>query len=198
MRAPTDKPREPQDGDPSPAELSSVDRLMPLVYEELKYLAGRYLRADRALPTLQPTSLVHEAYLRLAGQDRAQWQDRAHFFRVAAQMMRRVLVDRYRARRRKKRGSAPIKVTLSDSALAEPPLDLDVLALDRALSELARLDPQQGTIVELRFFAGLTVEETADALGIGSATVKREWALARAFILLALEGAGGPARDHAS
>jgi RNA polymerase sigma-70 factor, ECF subfamily len=171
-----------------------ADRLMPLVYEELKRLAGRYLRADRAAATLAPTSLVHEAYLRLAGQERAEWQDRAHFFRVAAQMMRRVLVDRYRAQHRQKRGGAPLKVTLSEVAFAGPPLDLDVLALDHALSELARFDPQQATIVELRFFAGLTVEETAEALDIGTATVKREWALARAWILRALGGA--PAGDH--
>lgn len=165
-----------------------VDRLMPLVYEELKRLAGRYLRAEGAAPTLQPTSLVHEAYLRLAKQHRAQWNDRAHFFRVAAQMMRRVLVDHYRSRHRKKRGGAPAKVTWVDSAVSAGPLDLDVLALDRALSSLAKLDPQQATIIELRFFAGLTVEETAEALGIGTATVKREWALARAWILLALQG----------
>ncbi len=188
MRARTDTPE---------VESSSVDRLIPLVYEELRHLAGRYLRADRALPTFHPTSLVHEAYLRLAGQDRAQWHDRAHFFRVAAQMMRRVLVDRYRARRRRKRGGAPIKVTLSEAVLSEPPLDLDVLALDRALSDLTRFDPQQATVVELRFFAGLTVEETAEALGLGTATVKREWAMARAFILRALEGEPVP-ESHAS
>lgn len=165
-----------------------VDRLMPLVYEELKGLAGRYLRADGAAPTLAPTSLVHEAYLRLARQHRARWNDRAHFFRVAAQMMRRVLVDHYRARHRKKRGGAPVRVTWVDSAASAEPLDLDVLALDRALSQLAKLDPQQATIIELRFFAGLTVEETAEVLDIGTATVKREWALARAWILLAIQG----------
>lgn len=187
-------PSTPEDpaivGDVSPAidEVLPVDRLMPLVYEELKGLAGRYLRAEGAAPTLQPTSLVHEAYLRLAKQHRARWNDRTHFFRVAAQMMRRVLVDHYRSRHRKKRGSSPVKVTWVDSAVSAEPLDLDILALDRALSALAKIDPQQATIIELRFFAGLTVEETAEALSIGTATVKREWALARAWILLALQG----------
>ncbi len=171
--------------DPSPAP--GVDRLMPLVYEELKHLAGRYLRGDRAQPSLAATSLVHEAYLRLAGQDRAHFRDRAHFFRIAAQMMRRVLVDHYRAKKTFKRDGG-LKVTMPDSELTEKPLDLDVLALDQALSELAALDRDQATIVELRFFAGLTVEETAKALGIGTATVKREWVVARAFILSVLGG----------
>ncbi len=172
----------------APLEATGTERLMPLVYDELRRLAGRYLRSEGPSATLAPTSLVHEAYLRLAGQDRARWQDRTHFFRVAAQMMRRVLVDHYRARRARKRGGG-LKVTLAEAALVSPPLDLDVLALDHALEELARLDPQQATIVEMRFFGGLTVEETAAALGIGSATVKRDWAMARAWILLAV---GGP------
>ncbi len=167
---------------------------MPQVYDELKRLAGRYLHRD-AEATIEPTSLVHEAYLRMADQDRAAWQDRTHFFRIAAQMMRRVLVDHYRTRKSKKRGGGGIKITLLDSAPAEEPREVDILALDRALSALARLDRDQATIVELRFFAGLTVEETAEALSISTATVKREWAMAKAWILL--EVAGGAAADGA-
>lgn len=173
----------------------ALDRLMPVVYEELKRLAGKYLRREGGDATLEPTSLVHEAYLRMVDQNRASWQDRTHFFRVAAQVMRRVLVDHYRTRRAKKRGGGGLKVTLASEAAAEPVRELDVLALDRALSALGRLDREQTTIVELRFFAGLTVEETAQALGISPATVKREWAMARAWILLEIQG-GARAAAH--
>ncbi len=172
-----------------PAKSELVDQLMPLVYDELKRLAGRYLRSEGDRLTLQPTSLVHEAYLRLTSQRRGAFADRAHFFRTAAQMMRRVLIDYCRARLAVKRGGAELRVTLVDSNL-EPTAgpDVDLLALDRALDQLAALDPQQATIVELRFFAGLTVEETAQTLGLSPATVKRDWALARAFLVVELEG----------
>lgn len=163
---------------------------MPIVYQELRRLAGRYLAHETPGQTLQPTALVHEAYLRLARQRRAPWQDRAHFFRVAAKMMRRVLVDHYRGRHAQKRGDGVARITLVDDLASAGPQSVDLLELDAALERLAALDPQQATIVELRFFAGLTVEETAAALGISTPTVKRHWALARAWLLLALSGQG--------
>ena len=174
--------------DPTP----DVDRLMPLVYDELKRLAGRLLRSERASPSLAATSIVHEAYLRLAEQHRALWNDRAHFFRVAAQMMRRVLVDHYRTRHAKKRGGGGVAVTLLENAqVEEAAITVDLIDLDEALTALGRQDPKQAEIVEMRFFAGLTVDETAEALGISPATVKREWALAKAWLLVAIEGSTG-------
>ena len=155
---------------------------MPLVYEELRRLARRQMRAELPEHTLQPTVLVNEVYMRLVDQKRVNWQNRAHFFGAAAHIIRRVLVDHARTRRRQKRGGNAVKVSLDDGIGATEPAQLDVVALDDALSQLSKLDPQQERIIELRFFAGLSIEETAAALNISSATVKRDWATARAWL----------------
>jgi RNA polymerase sigma-70 factor (ECF subfamily) len=162
--------------------------LVPLVYNELRRLAEYHLRKERPDHTLQATALVHEAYLKLVDKPDARWQDRAHFFAVAAQAMRRVLMDHARARRGPKRAGAQAAVTLDEARLKadEPPLDL--VALDLALERLTARDAQQGRVVELRFFGGLTIEETAEVLGISAATVKREWAMARAWLRRELQG----------
>lgn len=183
----------PQEG----PEREAVDRLMAEVYDELRRLAGKYMRAESGALTLQPTSLVHEAYLRMLDQKRVEWRNRSHFFLVAAQMMRRVLVDHFRARRAKKRGGEHWRVTLSDVLLSDAPLagvanpepgEVDLLSLDRALTSLQALDRRQASIVELRFFAGLSVEETAQALGVSTPTVKRDWAAARAWLMVEMAG----------
>jgi RNA polymerase sigma factor (TIGR02999 family) len=162
-------------GDPD-----ALERLMPVVYGELRKLAASYLREERPDHTLQPTALVHEAYLRLTNQRQVAWQNRAHFFGIAARMMRRILVDYARRRRAAKRNAAAWRVATDvPDALDGFP---ELLALDRALSSLERLDPQQARVVELRFFAGLTVEETAEAVGISAATVKRDWRTAKAWL----------------
>ena len=166
----------------SKGDQQALQELMPRVYDELRQLAGHLLRRERAGHTLQPTALVHEAYLRLVDQTRADWRNRAQFLAVAAQMLRRVLVDHARAKQRRKRGSGTVVLSLEESLVSGPERNLDVLALDEALSELARLDPQQSRIVELRFFAGISIEETAASLGIIPATVKRDWAVARAWL----------------
>jgi RNA polymerase sigma factor (TIGR02999 family) len=166
----------------SNGDQSALDRLTPLVYSELRRLAGRYLRKERPDHTLQSTALVHEAFIRLVDQRDVKWQNRAHFFGVAAQMIRRILVDHARGRHASKRGSGAPKLSL-DEALATPERkDLDLIALDDALNSLAKIDPQQARIVELRFFTGLTVEETAEVLGISPATVKRDWVTAKAWL----------------
>jgi len=161
---------------------AALDRLMPLVYDELRRLARRYMRQEGFEHSLQATALVNDVYIRLVDQKRVNWQNRAHFFGAAAQMIRRLLVDRARARHRLKRGGNALRVTLHDHLNAAVPLQLDVVALDDALSKLARLDPQQERIVELRFFTGLSIEETAEALSISPATVKRDWATGRAWL----------------
>jgi RNA polymerase sigma-70 factor, ECF subfamily len=179
----------------SPAEISALlaemnsgrkdalGRLLPLVYKELRRLAGRCMRDERPGHTLQPTALVHEAYLRLAGQERANWQNRAQFMGIAGQLMRRLLVDHARKRHAAKRGGA--LVTLDESIrdpgcrVAQPE---EILAVNEALDRLAILDPQQCRVVELRYFAGLSAEETAEAVGISQRTVEREWALAKAWL----------------
>ena len=164
---------------------SALDRLMPLVYEELRLIAGRLVRRHQPTPTVQSTALVHEAYLRLIDQNRTDWQSRAHFFAIASQAMRRILVDHARARASAKRGAGAERVHIDDTVILgdEPALGPeDLLTLDAALSDLAGLDPQQARIVELRYFGGLTIEEAAEALGISPATLKREWSLARAWL----------------
>jgi len=158
-------------------------KLMSLVYEELRRLAGHYLSQERPDHTLQPTALVHEAYLRLVGQERVNWQSRSHFLGVAAQMMRRILVDYARARQTDKRGGQEIEVSLEkELECFSPERSRDLVALDEALARLAELSPRQAQIVELRFFGGLTVEETAEVLGIAPTTVKRDWTAARAWL----------------
>ena len=161
---------------------------MPLVYEELRRLAHRYLNRERTDHTLQSTALVHEAYLRLAGQNPPQWQNRAHFFGIAAHIMRQILVEYARGRSAAKRGGNALTLTLDDAVALPQQTDVDVVALDKALGELSGLDPQQGRIVELRFFAGLTIEDTSEVLGISPATVKRDWVTARAWLFRAMTG----------
>ena len=169
----------------------ALERLTPLVYGELKRLAGRYLRRERPGHTLQSTALVHEAYLRLIDQRSAHWQNRAHFFGVAAQLIRRILVDYARRGHAAKRGAGAVKLSLEDVVETPRGRDLDVVALDDALETLARLDPQQSRIVELRFFAGLSIEETAEVLHISPATVKRDWTAAKAWLYRDLTREGG-------
>jgi RNA polymerase sigma factor (TIGR02999 family) len=160
----------------------ALEDLLPLVYAELRRLAAQRLRLERPDHTLQPTALVHEVYIRLVDQRRVRWQNRAHFYGVAAHVMRRILVDRARARKADKRGAGLERVTLVDDKTPGSTRDVDVLALDDALTRLATLDPQQERIVELRYFGGLTLDETAEVIGISTATVKREWAIARAWL----------------
>ena len=157
------------------------DRLVPIVYEELRRLAHHYMRNERSGHTLQTTALVNELYLRLAGIDALGWRDRAHFFAMAATLMRRVLVDYARQRARDKRGAGLSIISLDENVIAPQPA-VDVVALDDALARLAAVDSQQSRIVELRFFAGLSVKETAEALGVSSATVKRDWATAKLWL----------------
>jgi len=159
----------------------ALDRLVPLVYDELRRLAHYHMRGERAAHTLQTTALVNEVYLRLAGIKGLQWRDRAHFFAMAGTLMRRVLVDYARRQRRDKRGGGVSVTSLADNVIASQPA-VDVVALDEALERLASVDPQQSRVVELRFFAGLSVKETAEALGISSATVKRDWATAKLWL----------------
>ena len=159
----------------------ALERLMPLVYGELRKLAASYLRRERSDHTLQPTALVHEAYLRLVDQRGVDWHNRAHFFGIAARMMRRILVDHARRRQAAKRDGAAYRISGSRD-LVEAERDPDLLALNRALDGLEALDPRQARIIELRFFGGLTVEETAEVVGISTATVKREWQTARAWL----------------
>jgi RNA polymerase sigma factor (TIGR02999 family) len=159
----------------------SVDAMAEDVYAELRRVAAAYLRRERPGQTLQPTALVNEAYVRLAGQH-PRFQNRAHFCAIAANAMRQILVERARARNAQKRGGGAVRVTLEDQMAISPESALDLATLDEALTRLATLDPRQARIVELRFFGGLSVEETADALGISPATVKRHWAVARAWL----------------
>lgn len=166
----------------------ALEQLMPLVYEELRRLAHRYLSRERTDHTLQSTALVHEAYLRLAGQNPPQWQNRAHFFGIAAHIMRQILVEYARGRSAAKRGGNALTLTLDHAVAFPQQTDVDVVALDKALGELSGLDAQQGRIVELRFFAGLTIEDTSEVLGISPATVKRDWVTARAWLFRAMTG----------
>lgn len=173
----------------SGGDKGALERLLPLVYEELRAQARRQLSRERRNHTLQPTALVHEAFLRLQGQRSAQWENRRQFFAVAAQVMRRVLVDHARAHAAHKRGSGKTLIALEDAPEPSKQLDVDVLALDEALDRLAALDARQARVVELRYFGGLSGEETASALEVSLATVNRDWALARAWLFRALGGA---------
>jgi RNA polymerase sigma factor (TIGR02999 family) len=168
----------------------ALERLVPLVEEELRRLARRYMARERQAHTLQVTALVNEAFLRLTDARRLGWQDRAHFLGIAARLMRRVLIDHARARGSRKRGGLVHRVGLTESlpASPEPDLDLDVLALDRALTNLAAVDERKSRMIELRFFGGLSVEETADVLHVSIGTVKRDWRLAKLWLLRELEG----------
>jgi RNA polymerase sigma-70 factor, ECF subfamily len=166
------------------------NRLIPLVYDELHRLADYYLRRERRDHTLQPTALVHEAYLRLVDQTRVHWHNRAHFFGVAANVMRQILVNHALSHQAAKRGGTACKLSLDEAAASYKEPDVDLVALDEALTRLAALDPQQARIVELRFFGGLTIEETAEVLQISAATVKREWSMAKAWLHCALAQGG--------
>jgi RNA polymerase sigma factor (TIGR02999 family) len=161
---------------------AALDALMPLVYDELRRLAQHYLRYERADHTLQSTALVHEAYVRLVGQDSPPWQSRAHFFGIAARLMRQILVEHARAHHAAKRGGHSFKLTLEDVAAFPQAADVDLVALDDALRKLSAQDARQSRIVELRFFAGLTIEDAAEVLEISRATVTREWTIARAWL----------------
>lgn len=171
-------------GDPD-----ALECLLPQVYAECRRIAARQLRRERGDPTLNPTALVHELYFKLVDQRRTTWQNRAQFFGIAARLMRRIIVDHARARQTKKRGASAVRVSLTAAGEeAESSGIADVLAIDEALERLARLDPEQLRIIELRFFAGLTVEETAHVIGRSARTVKREWQLAKAWLYRELRG----------
>jgi RNA polymerase sigma factor (TIGR02999 family) len=162
------------------------DRLMQLVYDPLRLIAERHLDREREGHTLQPTALVNELYLRFADQRHVDWRDRVHFFAVAAQVMRRILVDHARRKKSDKRGGAAVPLTIEAAIEVCAERDFDLVALDLALEQLAAMDPQQARIVELRFYGGLTIDETAEALGNSAATVSREWTMARAWLRRAL------------
>lgn len=161
---------------------SALDELLPIVYDELRRLADSYLSRERPDHTLQPTALVHEAYLRLVDQREVNWQNRAQFFGLAAEMMRRILVNHARDRRAAKRGGGARRLSLDEAVSFFEQRDVELVALDEALNRLAALDPQQGRIVELRFFGGLSIEETAEVLAVSPATVKRDWRMAKAWL----------------
>jgi RNA polymerase sigma-70 factor (ECF subfamily) len=160
----------------------ALEALMPLVYNELKRLAGSYLRRERPDHTLQSAALVNEAYLRLVDQTQTRWQNKAHFYGIAAQMMRRILADHARGHNAAKRGAGIPELELDETIVQAQSRNIDVLDLEEALQKLEKLDPQQGKIVELRFFSGLSIEDTANVLSISPATVKRDWAAARAWL----------------
>jgi RNA polymerase sigma factor (TIGR02999 family) len=171
----------------SSGDREAAERVLPQIYDELRRIAGRQLHQERGDHTLQATAIVHEAYLRLAGQAGLEWPSRAHFFAFAAHLIRRILVDYARRRNRAKRGGLVQRVTLfeaADLALEKSP---DLLALDEALSGLEKVDPRKATVVELKFFAGLTLDEVAEQLGISTETVSREWRRARAWLYSALQ-----------
>lgn len=175
----------------SQGNASAAETVAPIIYDELKRLARRYMRRERSDHTLQTTALVHEAYLKLVGQQSVKWQSRSHFYGVAAQMMRRILTDHARRNLRLKRGGAKDILPLDEALVFSPEYSEELLKLDEALNRLAKLDGRQGRIVELRFFAGLTVEETAEFLGISPKTVKRDWAVAKAWLHAEVSGGGG-------
>ena len=162
-------------------------RLMPLVYGELRRLAKAYLRRERPDHTLQPTALVHEVYLRLVDQSRVEWQDRAHFYGIAAQMMRRILIDHARAHASGKRAGGARRLSLDEAALLPEERAADLLALDEALRLLTEKDERKGRVVELRFFGGLSVGEAAEVLGVHAATVERDWVVAKAWLYREME-----------
>ena len=172
----------------SDGDETALESLMPLVYGELRRLANNYLRSERPGHTLQPTALVNEAYLRLVDQKNSRWQNRAHFYGIAAKLMRRILIDHARLKYAEKRGGAGqqrLSITSAEGLAAKT--DFDVLALHEALEELDALDPQQSRIVELKFFGGLSIEETAEVMRLGHATVERDWKMARAWLRRKLE-----------
>ena len=177
----------------SEGDAQAFDRLVPLVYEELRRLARRYMARERPGHTLQTTALVNEVYLRLVDSSRVRWRDRAHFFAVSAQLMRRVLVDFARSRHYQKRGGGTQRVSLDEAYIIPSEPDADLVRLDDALKALAALDPRKGRVVEMRFFGGLTVEETAEVLAVSPDTVMRDWTFAKTWLLRELSE--GPSSD---
>ena len=165
---------------------AALDKVMPVVYQELRRLAHHYMRKERAGHTLQTTALVNEAYLRLADYKRMRWQSRAHFFAVAAQVMRRILVEQARSKNFAKRGGGAEKISLDETAIVSAGRSAEVIAVDEALSDLESWDPRKGRIVELRFFGGLSIEETAEVLKVSPTTVQREWRSAKAWLYRAI------------
>ena len=171
----------------------ALDRLMPLVYDELHLIATRHLARERRERTLQTTALVNEAYMKLVGQRKVDWQNRSHFFALAARLMRRIILDDARRRQREKRGGDAVLVPIDDVEISTPSRAVDavdVLELDRALTDLEAIDADQSRIVELRFYGGLTIEETAEVMGVSIATIKREWTLAKSWLYRALTDPG--------
>jgi RNA polymerase sigma-70 factor, ECF subfamily len=167
----------------SDGDETALERLMPLVYDELHRLAKRYMRRERSGHTLQPTALINEAYLRLIERSHTRWENRAHFFAISAQLMRQILVDFARSRRSRKRGGEEFQVSLGEALAVPVKRDTDLVALDDALRALAAIDERKSRIVELRFFGGLSEEETAEALKISPATVRRDWKVAKVWLL---------------
>lgn len=167
----------------SGGDREALDQLMPLVYNELRRQASRYLRKERSNHTLQTTALINEAYLKLINQNEVEWQNRAHFFAIAAQAMRRILVDYARERKRQKRGGNEENMPLDEAfTVASQEKSVDLIALDEALNELAKFDERQARVVELRYFSGLSIDETAEVLGISNVTVRRDWNMAKAWL----------------
>lgn len=169
---------------------AAFERLVPLVHAELRRIAQRHMGHERTGHTLQPTALVNEAYLKLIGAQHVQWQDRAHFFAMSSRLMRRVLVDHARARRYQKRGGDAQRVTLDEGRLGAKEKAADVIALDDALTALAAIDERKCQVVEMRYFGGLSVEETAEALGVSVRTIKRDWTMAKLWLLQELKKSG--------
>ena len=165
----------------SDGDREALDKLLPIVYEELRRQAARYLQRERPRHTLHTTALIHEAYLRLIDQKDVRWQNRAHFFGIAAQLMRRILVDHARSRQAAKRGGSDIKLPLEEGMIVAE-REVNLVALDEALDRLAAIDPQQSRVVELRFFSGLSVEETAEVIGVSTRTIKRDWNVEKAWL----------------
>jgi RNA polymerase sigma factor (TIGR02999 family) len=178
----------------SKGDQGALDALMPLVYEDLRRLASYYLKQEARAQTLQSTALVHEVYLRLCGQQDAEWQGRAHFFAVAAKMIRRILVDHARRKFAGKRGGRFQPGELDDSLVLPVPANLDVLALDESLEQLDKFDPRKCRVVEMRFFGGLEARDIASVLGTTEATVRRDWKIARAWLYRRLQGGSGGER----
>ncbi len=175
----------------SNGDQAALDKVMPVVYQELRRLAHHYMRKERAGHTLQTTALVNEAYLRLADYKKMRWQSRAHFFAVAAQVMRRILVDKARSKKFAKRGGGAHQISLDETAIVSAGRSAEVIAVDEALTDLESWDPRKGRIVELRFFGGLSIEETAEVLKVSPTTVQREWRSAKAWLHRAIsEGKG--------
>ena len=164
----------------------ALDALLPVVYDELKRIASGYLRRERPGHTLQPTALVHEAYLRLVNQHSVDWRNRAQFYGLAANMMRRILVNHAEKKRAEKRGGAGERVVVEDETVQIPGLDLDMLALDEALEQLASVDPAKEKLVEMKFFGGMTIDEIAEVTGRSTAAIERDWAFARGWLLKTL------------